>query len=131
MYELAEKFDRGPIQLNDIAKNQNISEKYLSQIVIQLRSSGLISSVRGAQGGYFLSKNPSLITVRDIVEILEGGINVVNCVDDEQYCKRVDICVTGEVWKTLNDGIRSTLDKFTLATLVEIGKKNNLHDFII
>ncbi|HOV12955.1 MAG TPA: Rrf2 family transcriptional regulator [Spirochaetota bacterium] len=132
MYELAEKYDKGPVQLNDISKDQDISEKYLGQIVIQLKSAGLINSLRGAQGGYFLSKNPSKITVREIVETLEGGINVVNCLEDNTKCKREDICITQKVWQTLNEGIKSILEKFTLSDLLEMNKnRKNLADFSI
>ncbi|OHD31816.1 MAG: hypothetical protein A2086_05415, partial [Spirochaetes bacterium GWD1_27_9] len=101
MFELAVNYNKGAMQLNDISSKEEISEKYLSQIVIQLRLSGLINSIRGSQGGYLLAKRPEEITIKDIVESLEGGLDIVDCVEDQTTCKRSTICVTQMVWKKL------------------------------
>ncbi|MFA5284396.1 MAG: Rrf2 family transcriptional regulator, partial [Smithellaceae bacterium] len=80
MTVLAQNYGKGPVFLKDIAKGENISEKYLSLIIIPLRGVGLINSVRGAHGGYNLSKEPSQITLKEIVDVLEGDCSLVDCV---------------------------------------------------
>jgi Rrf2 family protein len=125
MFDLALNYDKGPIQLNEISNRQEISEKYLSQLVIQLRLAGLINSVRGSKGGYYLAKSPDKISVKDIVEPLEGSMNIIDCVDDNNDCSRKDHCITIEVWKILSEKINETLDSFKLSTLLEWHKKKN------
>jgi Rrf2 family protein len=129
MYYLATQYQNGPQQLNDISSKEGISEKYLSQIVIQLRLSGLINSLRGAQGGYFLSKDPAIITIREIVESLEGGISIVDCATKDDFCSKTSQCATHEVWKRVNDSIINTLNQVTLQDLIHItdSKHNDLN----
>ena len=81
MLELARNFDKGQVLLKDIARNEEISEKYLSLIIIPLRTAGLVQSTRGAHGGYSLTRPPEEITLKDIVQVLEGGISLVDCVE--------------------------------------------------
>ncbi|MDH7605920.1 MAG: Rrf2 family transcriptional regulator [Melioribacter sp.] len=134
MFELAKNYNNGPIYLKDIAKKQEISEKYLSKLVILLKNASLISSFRGSQGGYTLAKKPSEISMREIVEVLEGGIEIVDCINKDNFCKKIDGCVTRDVWIKLNSVIRDTLEKITLEDLVENHKKKNnaeVHNFII
>lgn len=134
MFELAKNYNNGPIYLKDIAKRQEISEKYLSKLVILLKNASLISSFRGSQGGYTLAKKPSEITMREIVEVLEGGIEIVDCINKYNFCKRIDSCVTRDVWLELNSVIKKTLEKITLEDLVEKDKKKNnveMHNFVI
>ena len=119
MLALALAYDRGQVLLKNIAKQEEISGKYLSQIIIPLRTGGLVNSYRGARGGYSLARPPSQITVKEIVEILEGGLNLLECVNNPSSCRRVSICVTREVWGTLSDRISKTLDSVTLQDLVE------------
>ncbi|OHD07278.1 MAG: hypothetical protein A2Y34_07160 [Spirochaetes bacterium GWC1_27_15] len=132
MFELAVNYNKGAMQLNDISSKEEISEKYLSQIVIQLRLSGLINSIRGSQGGYLLAKRPEEITIKDIVESLEGGLDIVDCVEDQTTCKRSTICVTQMVWKKLSATIKETLNSIKLSDLVEWDKsrKQELTYFI-
>ncbi|OQY35253.1 MAG: hypothetical protein B6241_01800 [Spirochaetaceae bacterium 4572_59] len=106
-----------PVQLNEIAKREEVSEKYLSQIVIFLRGAGLIQSVRGAKGGYLLNKAPSLITVKDIVEVMEGGLNIVDCLNEDKYCQRSEKCVTKHVWDKVSRAISQTLEEISLEDL--------------
>jgi Rrf2 family protein len=130
MLDLALNYEKGPLQLNAISRNQKISLKYLSQLVIQLKLSGLINSTRGSRGGYFLTKPPGQISVKDIVEPLEGGLNIIDCNKNGQInsennidCPRKNHCVTIEVWKILSDKINETLAGIKLSTLIEWDKK--------
>lgn len=121
MIELALSYGKGGfVFLRDIAKREAISEKYLGQLVIPLRSAGLISSRRGAEGGYQLSRPPECVTVWEVVEALEGKISLVDCLWNEAICERVAGCVAREVWKNLQDSIVSTLKGITLADVVKM-----------
>jgi len=124
---LAEYYGNGPVLLKDIAKRQDISEKYLSLIVIPLRAASLIQSTRGARGGYTLARNPGLITVADIVDVLEGEPCLVDCVKNPARCSRVPICPTRDVWSVLGVRIRETLAAVSLLSLVAVsrGKEKN------
>ncbi len=95
-----------------------MSEKYLSLIVIPLRSAGLLQSTRGARGGYRLAGKPEEISVLDILHVLEGEICLVDCAVDDKGCLRIDACPTRDVWGELNRKIDETLRSVTLADLV-------------
>lgn len=123
MAALAESYERGPTYLKDIAKKEEISEKYLSHIVIPLRAAGLIISTRGAHGGYTLARSPGEITVYDIVDVLEGETCLVECVKNPSRCSRVSTCPTRDVWAVLTETIRETLHGITLASLIESGRE--------
>jgi Rrf2 family protein len=133
MADLADNFDKKPVFLKDIAKREEISEKYLSIIVIPLRGAGLIQSTRGAHGGYTLAKRPEEISVQDIFDALEGKICLVDCVDNPQECPRVGICPTRDIWSVLGEKIRETLNSVTLADLVQTRREkagNNIMSYI-
>jgi Rrf2 family protein len=133
MADLADNFDKKPVFLKDIAKREEISEKYLSIIVIPLRGAGLIQSTRGAHGGYTLAKRPEEISVQDIFDALEGKICLVDCVENPQECPRVGICPTRDIWSVLGEKIRETLNSVTLADLVKTRREkagNNIMSYI-
>jgi Rrf2 family protein len=133
MADLAENFGKKPVFLKDIAKREEISEKYLSIIVIPLRGAGLIQSTRGAHGGYTLAKRPEEISVQDIFDALEGKICLVDCVENPQECPRVGICPTRDIWSVLGEKIRETLNSVTLADLVQTRREkagNNIMSYI-
>ena len=109
--------------LKDIARNEELSEKYLSQLVMPLKASGLINSVRGAQGGYLLARPPEQITVKDIVEVLEGDLAPSDCSKDNSLCSRSSYCITRDVWEKLEKSISKTLKSITLNDLVSKFKK--------
>lgn len=121
MYDLAIHYGEGPISLKSIAQRQKISENYLEQLVSTLRKAGYVKSIRGAQGGYTLSKDPAKISVGDIIRIMEGPIVLVDCLlaesEDNDYCERAGICVTRGVWAKVCDSISSVLDSISLADL--------------
>lgn len=121
MYDLALHHGQGPISLKSVAMRQGISEHYLEQLMGTLRKAGYVQSVRGAQGGYALTKDPAIISVGDIIRIMEGPIAPVDCllyeVADNEYCERAKACVTRNVWAKVRDSINSVLDSITLADL--------------
>jgi len=119
MLKLALNYQKGPISLKDIAQQEEISEKYLSQLVIPLRASGLIYSLRGFQGGYQLSKSPSQISIKDIVQALEGNISPVECVKNPSICSKADDCSVRDIWGNLYKKIHETLDSVSLKDLLE------------
>jgi len=119
MLDLASHYGEKPVFLKDIAGRENISEKYLSLIVIPLRSAGLIRSIRGARGGYILAREPKDITLRNIVEAVDGETCLVNCVKDPSTCDRASSCPTRELWQHLGNKINETLENVTLEQLVK------------
>jgi len=121
MYDLAMNYGQGPISLKSIAERQKISENYLEQLVSTLRKAGYVKSIRGAQGGYILSKDPAKISVGDILRIMEGPITLVDCLlddsNDHDGCERAGICVTRDVWAKVSASIISVVDSISLADL--------------
>ncbi len=119
MLELACHYGQGPLDLKEIAERENISLKYLEQVIGPLRAAGLVKSTRGSKGGYTLSKPPSQIHLKDLVEILEGPINLIDCLGDPKSCKRIPYCVTREVWARVEDAICGVLASVTLQDMVD------------
>jgi len=119
MFELALNFDKGTVFLKDIAERQELSEKYLSKLIIPLRAAKLVSSARGAHGGYSLSKPPEKVTVREIVEVLEGELSPVECLNNASVCDRAEYCPTQEIWRALAKAMAKVLDSYTLQDLVQ------------
>lgn len=108
------------IKVKDIAARQEISEKYLEQIISVLNKAGYVKSVRGAQGGYRIARDPAEYTVGMILRLTEGSLNPVACLDDDvNECERCDTCETLEVWKELAEAIDNVVDHVTVADLVE------------
>lgn len=126
MYDLAMHYGQGPISLKSVAERQDISEHYLEQLMGTLRKSGFVKSVRGAQGGYTLARDPAKITVGDIIKIMEGPIAPVDCLltesNDNDYCERATFCVTRGVWAKVRDSINTVLDSISLADLCQEDK---------
>lgn len=123
MLELAMNFKKGTVFLKDIAEKEAISEKYLSHLVIPLRASGLITSLRGAHGGYMLSKSPSQINLKEIVQTLEGGTSLVECVENPCICSRVSKCATRNIWKKLDEKVSGLLCSITLDDLLSMNEE--------
>lgn len=117
MIELALHYEKGPLQLKEIARRQDLSEKYLEQIMHPLRTKGIVFSQKGSQGGYCLARPPRDITVLHIVSTMEGSITPVACVDKPQLCERLAVCSTRDVWSRLKETITQELDSFTLEDL--------------
>ena len=119
MLDLALSNDGQPDSLRDVAKRQGISDKYLEQIVTSLSRAGLVRSVRGAGGGYLLTRDPGSYTVGEILRPLEGSLAPVSCVDGSDCCGRAEQCVTLDVWREIQQAVSGVVDHITLADLVE------------
>ncbi len=127
MFDLALHYGDGPISLKSVAERQLISDHYLEQLIASLRKSGLVKSVRGAQGGYMLADSPSKITVGDIIRVLEGPLGPSDCVleDEPSSCDRADCCVTRTVWERIRLSISEVIDSITLQTMLDDYEKMN------
>lgn len=120
MLDLAEHNTGDVVRIKTIAERQEISEKYLEQIISILNRAGYVKSTRGAQGGYRLAKSPEQYTVGMILRLTEGSLAPVACLEDDvNFCERQDTCATLEVWKRLDNAIKGVVDAITLADLVE------------
>ena len=119
LLDLALHFGEGPILVKDISRRQEFSDRYLEQILTRLKAAGLVRVVRGARGGFFLARQPSEITVIEIIRIMEGSTAPVECIDHADYCSRSEHCVTREVWTELKSAIDGVLESITLQNLVE------------
>ena len=118
MLDLATNDNGEPIRLKDVARRQEISEKYLEQIISSLKKAGYVKSLRGAQGGYMLAREPKTYTVGTILRLTEGSMKPVACLeDDPNQCSRAGECVTLRLWKMLDEAIEGVLDKVTLQDL--------------
>lgn len=112
------------IKVKEIASRQGLSEKYLEQIIAVLNKAGYVKSVRGAQGGYRIAREPQDYTVGMILRLTEGSLAPVSCLDAESNeCERCDTCETLEVWKELYRAVNDVVDNVTLADLVEKRRK--------
>ncbi|MBM4235961.1 MAG: Rrf2 family transcriptional regulator [Firmicutes bacterium] len=118
LIELGLKYGEGPVKLKDISAIQDISLKYLEQVMFPLRIGGYVKTLKGSQGGYILARHPNSITLLEIVECVEGPIAPVDCVDRPGFCGRSEQCVTRDAWIGLKNVIRSELGNTTLDELV-------------
>ena len=106
--------------IKDIAARQDISDKYLEQIISNLNKAGYVKSIRGPQGGYKLTRDPACYTVGMILRLTEGSLAPVSCLEDEvNQCGRQEGCATLELWKRLDEAIKGVVDNVTLEKLVE------------
>ena len=116
MIELADNYNSGDfISSRDIAQRQDISGKYLEQIIMMLNKAGFLETARGNMGGYRLKKEPKQYTVGDILRATEGDLAPIYCITDEGECERKGKCRTFEFWKGLDDVINEYVDSKTLA----------------
>ncbi len=129
MVDLAAHRDEGVVALKDVAARQKISKKYLEQIVPLLNRAELLRTIRGYQGGYALSKPPEKYTVREILQVTEGNLAPVACLQPNNECDMRGICPTLKVWDGLNRVIAEYLEGITLADLIET--PDNGGDFCI
>lgn len=129
--ELARHYGKGPLQTRAIAKQEDISGKYLEQLMATLKSAGFVRSVRGSKGGYMLAKAPNQIRLNEVFNCLEGPVATVECVEDEDYCERVADCVTRGVWSQVQQAITNVLQSITLQDLVERARDKQALDYQI
>lgn len=130
LIDLAQYSGNEPVSITSIAGRQEISERYLEQLMALLKKEGLVKSIRGAGGGYVLAKDLSEISVGDVLRALEGSLDPVECsgLNPDEGCKAADVCVTKYVWQRINDSINQTVDEMRLDQLVEEQKRMGSHD---
>jgi Rrf2 family protein len=131
MIELARHDLNRPLQLKIIAERQEISVKYLEQLMAVLKSAGLIKSIRGSKGGYVLARSPSQIALSDILHCVEGPITTVECVEDCTTCTRAADCAAREIWTRVEQAIEQVLQSFTLQDVADMASKTNQSDYQI
>lgn len=120
MIDLAIHNTGEPISLKDVARRQEISDKYLEQIISILNKAGYVKSIRGAQGGYMLKKDPKDYTVGMILRVTEGSLAPVECVEEGMAeCERMNECATVLIWQKINEAVNNVVDNITLEDLVE------------
>lgn len=124
MFELAKSSNEGPVSLRYISKQQNISDQYLEQIFSSLKKANLVKSIRGAQGGYLLSKPANEITVADILKVLEGDLAFTECLLDSEACENFDSCSTRYVWAQIKKAIENVTMSISLQDMVDDYESN-------
>ena len=131
MVDLAIHGDGEPVKIKDIAKRQDISGKYLEQIISILSRAGYVRSIRGNQGGYYLARPSAEYTVGMILRVTEGNLAPVDCLTgDSNLCLRQQDCVTLRLWRELDEAIKGVVDRYTLDDLVQ-WQKNMKDNYII
>ena len=123
MFDLAQNVGCGPQTIRAIAERQMVPEQYLEQIIGTLRREGLVTSVRGAQGGYMLAREPSEITIGELMRLLEGPVLMADCLGDADACVRSGQCPSRLVWERLTDCINHVLDGITLQDMLNDHKE--------
>ncbi len=125
MLNLAHHYNHGheAVILRNVSDDEEISIRYLEQIIIPLKINKLVKSIRGAGGGYTLARNPSEIRLSEILQALEGTCALVDCVEDPDYCHRIPFCATHEVWTKASYLLKHYFDSVTLQDLIEIANK--------
>jgi len=122
MQDLAQHYDKGPVRIGEIAKRQDMPVKYLEQLIIPLKRSNLIKSVRGPKGGHMLARPPEKISVGQIVRALEGGIELAGCIENPGVCERSGNCPTRAIWEDVTNAMCERLDAITLSKMLEMQK---------
>jgi Rrf2 family protein len=118
LMDIAEHQKERPVTLQEIARRQDLSQKYLWHVITPMKNAGLIRVTRGAGGGYNLAREPSSITLLDILSAVEGKIQIVPCVNSAASCKRSKHCRAKTAWETLNEVICTSLKGMTLDSLI-------------
>ncbi|MFW5775639.1 MAG: RrF2 family transcriptional regulator [Chitinivibrionales bacterium] len=131
LVEIASHFGDAPAKRKDIAQIQGLSDSYLENILITLKNAGIIDTVRGAKGGYVLSRPPEKITLLDVVQALEGSLAPVECLQKPSACSRTGDCVTRDVWRRVQQAEEEVLRNTTLKDLID--KRNSVPeiDYVI
>jgi Rrf2 family protein len=119
LLDIALHQEQGVVTLRDISRRQAISHKYLWQVINPLKAAGLLHAIRGARGGYTLARPPETISLRDVVNVLEGPISMVACVKTPDSCERSDSCVARQAWSEVEEKLSSTMGGITLKDLVQ------------
>jgi len=123
--ELALAYGDGPLQIKKIAENQDISNKYLEQLVAMLKTAGLVRSVRGPRGGYTLARPPAQIRLDEIFVTLEGPLVAVECLEHPSFCPRCSDCMTRRLWAEMQEALLGVLRSKTLQDLVDVTRQTD------
>ena len=119
LLDLALNGERGPILLKDIAERQQISVRYLEQLITPLIAGGMVRSTRGPRGGVSLARSPGDIRLGEVIQLLEGSIALADCIEHPEVCNRSEKCATRDVWSELGDAMNKLLESMTLQDLLE------------
>ncbi|MBP0990756.1 MAG: RrF2 family transcriptional regulator [Oscillospiraceae bacterium] len=119
MIDLAVNAENRPVSVKEISERQDISVKYLENIIVQLVRAGLVKSARGATGGYMLADTSDKISVGAVLRAVEGSLSPVECVGNEGECPKISECYTAELWKRIKEAVESVVDSTTLADLIK------------
>lgn len=119
LLQIAVTYDGNPVPLSSIAESQEISRKYLEQLVASLRKADLIGSRKGVRGGYFLTRDPKDISLWEVFCTLEGTTPLVDCVPNPETCDRADFCTTRGIWELLDKKLQAFWEGFTLQDLID------------
>jgi Rrf2 family cysteine metabolism transcriptional repressor len=125
MLNLAQHYGNGSraVILKDVSTDEEISIRYLEQIIIPLKINRLVKSIRGAGGGYTLARKPEEIRLAEILHALEGSCCLVECVEDAEFCDRIDVCPTFDIWKGASDILTDYFEAISLRDIVEMAEK--------
>lgn len=125
LVDLGTHSQKGPVKINEIVKRQKVSKRYFEQIIITLKAAGIIRTVKGAKGGYYLAKNPKKLRLIEIYNILEGSTALIDCLDNPKACPYdlIKSCPTIDTWRKLKIAIENVLKNITLADLIRDWKK--------
>jgi Rrf2 family protein len=129
--ELAQSGKKGPLQLKIIAQRQDISVKYLEQLMVVLKAAGFVRSIRGSKGGYVLAKAPEQIELSEVLHCLEGTVTTVECVENKDYCTRAPDCAARDLWVKVQKAIEDVLKSMTLQDLVAMGEEKKALNYQI
>ncbi len=119
LLDLAQHPDNGPIQMSKISIRQNVSVKYLEQIIRLLKQAKFVNSIRGPKGGHMLAKRPKEITLGDITRLFEGQAELVDCISNPEKCPMSDDCLIRPAWQRATQALYRELDSITIADLLE------------
>ncbi|MEK6795424.1 MAG: Rrf2 family transcriptional regulator [Spirochaetota bacterium] len=120
---LAERYGKGPTSLSKIANEQQISVKYLENIMRIFISHGVVATTKGAHGGFTLTKNPRTVRMGDVITLAEGVVLPIHCMEDSDLCPRRGTCPAKYMWRDLQNGIIDSLNRNTLYSLAQQKKK--------
>jgi len=123
LLDLALHQAEGPVLLKDIAEREQISLWYLEHLIGPLIAAGIVRSSRGAKGGVWLARSPEQIKLSTVIQLLEGSVAPVECVNDPGICSRSELCVTRDLWTKIKRAINEVLESTTLQDLVEEQKR--------
>ena len=127
--EIARNYNIRPTTRKDISVHQNIPDSYLENILIDLKKSGIINSIRGTKGGFILNRSPKEITLYDIFKVLKKSINPVGCIKDPDICCCTEFCITRPVWQKMYESQKEILKSFSIQNLLDKDTGDERHSF--